>query len=891
MIVRFGLHADGLDPSPPTTALGDIRLGPRGLLETLESDLGLPPVLDHPAAQVARYRSCLADANDFARFYHASFDVDPIGVARELMRWRAEWYEGDWDGRSHGDQPRLADMAAVEALARDRAAPCAGQRLAAVARALETRRTQIERLVLLDDPTDLPVAWRRVVDAIGFEPHPGLRPAPNAAPDSDLARLQAVLADPNATGRLQGDGTVLIVRAESRDVSARALAEYLREFRPASSVLIAERDGIVFDRALERSGLPRCGFQHRSRFRPVSQVPALALALLWRPVDPRVLLQFLLHPVAPLPWRVRRPLAAAIAERPGVGGPDWQAAMTRIGQAEAERAEATRVSPDEIRYWLEAPRFPHDTGAPLDAIAQRAERCSRWLERRRAVADGASDDERIHTAAISQCKALADALDRLSADGHARLAKPELDRLIDEAATAQPDPSAFAQAGHARATTHPATVVDPVEEVLWWDLAPQPSEPAPPWSSSELTALAAAGVEVPSAAERLRRRRRDWLRPLLHCRRRLVLVAHRPERGSHPLLGEIEHRCPGFRELQLDGSLLRDGVGALPLLGVPTPALPARPLQPPKRWWSLPPHVALPARPVESYTSLSKLYDYPHEWVLHYLAELRPGRAANIHDRGLLYGNLAHRLFERFFDAHPDRSDWSGLSGSALHGWLDTCLDRLFESEGAVLLQRGRGGDRQYVADRIERSLARLLQHLRSARIDHVRAEAAQEAEHAAFALRGMIDLLLTDLDGRRVVVDVKWGSEPYRQREMEAGRHLQLGTYAWLHRAAERRNEWPYSAYYIVITGNMIAPDRTVFPDAIAAPPAAGESTAGLWRRAEVTHAWRRAQLDRGLVEVPAEGTVPDERSRPPDDGLRSPEGPDRFDDLRLLTGVDPAQ
>ena len=54
MIVRFGLHADGLDPSPPTTALGDIRLGPRGLLETIESDLGLPPVLDQPV-------ECLTD--------------------------------------------------------------------------------------------------------------------------------------------------------------------------------------------------------------------------------------------------------------------------------------------------------------------------------------------------------------------------------------------------------------------------------------------------------------------------------------------------------------------------------------------------------------------------------------------------------------------------------------------------------------------------------------------------------------------------------------------------------------------------------------------------------------------------------------------------------------
>ena len=897
MIVRFGLHADGLDPSPPATVLGDIRLGPRGLLEMLETDLGLPPVLDHPAAQLARYRSCLADANDFARFYHASFDVDPIGVARELMRWRAAWYEAGWDGRFDGAEPRLADMAAVEVLARERAAPCIGQRLAAVSDALETRRTQIERLMLLDEPADLPRAWRRVVDAIGFEVHPGVRPSPGATPGSDLFRLQRALAAPEAhpTG-LAGDGSVLVVHAQSRAVSARALAEYLRQGEGSSRILIVEHDAIVFDNALERAGLPRRGFQHRSRFRAIAQVPALALALLWKPVDPRLVLQFLLHPVAPLPWRVRRPLARAVSEQPGVGGVEWRDAMARIAATEAERERASRVSPEEIRHWVEGTRFSADAGAPVDAIMERTERCARWLTRRRAVAE--ESEAPAFTAAISQCKALGDALDQLSRDGHARVPKAELDRLVDEAAIAQPDPGAFAQAGHARATTQPASVVDAVDEVLWWNLKPPSAESATPngpgrtpWSKNELAALAEAGVELPAPAEWLRRRRRDWLRPVLHCRRRLVLVSHRSERGQHPLLGELEHRCPGFRELRLDDVLLRGEHAALPHLDVETPALPVRPLRPPRRWWSLPSSVALPARPTESYTSLSKLYDYPHAWVLRYLADLRPGRAANLHDRGLLYGNLAHRLFQRFFDAHPGRAQWAALTDAALRDWLDAHLGHLFETEGAVLLQRGRGGDRQYVADRIERGLARLLRHLLDAGIERAQAEVPQEAGHRAFELRGMIDLLLRDANGRRVVLDVKWGSEFFRQEEMEAGRHLQLATYAWLHRAAGEPNDWPHPAYYIVTTGNVVAPDRAIFPDAIIAAPANGESVAQLWARAEVTHDWRRAQLDQGLVEVPVAGTEPDGRSEPPDDGLPSPGGPDRFDDFGVLTGLDGSQ
>ena len=42
MRVRFGLHRDGLEPTPPRTAVGEITVGPLGFLGLLESDLGIP---------------------------------------------------------------------------------------------------------------------------------------------------------------------------------------------------------------------------------------------------------------------------------------------------------------------------------------------------------------------------------------------------------------------------------------------------------------------------------------------------------------------------------------------------------------------------------------------------------------------------------------------------------------------------------------------------------------------------------------------------------------------------------------------------------------------------------------------------------------------------------
>ena len=78
----------------------------------------------------------------------------------------------------------------------------------------------------------------------------------------------------------------------------------------------------------------------------------------------------------------------------------------------------------------------------------------------------------------------------------------------------------------------------------------------------------------------------------------------------------------------------------------------------------------LAPRPVESYTSLERLIERPHEWVLEYPARLRPGRLADLPRGPLLYGRLAHRMLELYFAHHPDwaRSRRAERRESGSHG-------------------------------------------------------------------------------------------------------------------------------------------------------------------------------------------------------------------------------
>ena len=844
VLIRFGLHCDGMQPPRAASAFGEITLGPLGLLDVLETQLGLPPSLATSADALMAYRACLAECDRESRFYHASFALDPINVGRTLLEWRAQLHEHGWDGTfAAGAPPRLRDVADVERLAASRVPLDRGQRARRIAMALDALSAPIERIELLDDVRELPAAWRRLLDRLGAVPG-AARATPQGAQNTDLHTLQMRLngESPHVSGRavLRGDGSVVVLRGASRDITAQTVAEMLRA-APMESLLLAERDGVVLDNALERSGLPRAGFQHHSRFRAVTQVLKLALSLLWRPVSPNLLLQFLIHPTGPLPRHVRDELADAVAERPGIGGPRWRDALQRIESrmrdtfgADAKEIDATLRA---IEEWLGGPRYDPSLGAPLAALTRRTQLCSTYS----AIQLNASHDDAqrsLHANALAQSEALLRALRSLADQGQTHVRRIELDRLIDEVSSVAPDPNSFAQAHHALAVTDPANVTRSWRRIFWWDLAPPSRDVGYPWSRKEFAWLQANGVELFDVDAVLGARSRQWLQPVMNATECLVLVVHDSERGYHPLWTQIDGSFDGLLQLRPDAALLNGDT--LEAAGVPTRTVAVQPLAAPRRWWQLPREVRIPRREVESYSSLAKLIDWPHGYVLRYAARLRAGRAQDLADGNRLYGNLAHRLLERYFNDNPL---WAMLDAQGLREWFAGELPQLIESEAAVLLEPGRGVDKQRVTTTLERALVALVEHLRGADIVAVQPELHAEAAFKSLRVGGDIDLLLTDPRGREIVLDVKWGGESFRAAELRDNRQLQLATYSYLRRAGKR---WPEQALFIVESGHLLAKTADVFPSAVECGGSRDETVESLWQRVGRSYDWRWRQRRR---------------------------------------------
>jgi len=295
MKITFGLALDGCETVGPAHLLNGTCCGPLGLIQILETRLGLKAKSTSAAQRVTQYRTLLKNLDEEGEvFYHASFEKDSYAVADTLLRWRDDLVEAGWNGQAAAnDSKRLRDLAAIEVRAGTLLSPGLADRLKSIVRELACRSPQIETLTVLDNREYLPVLWQQVCDKLraNFVPADSTLRARNPPSSTDLGKIQALFRSDRQSKKvkLAGDGSVVCLNAHSEFTLARGVAQWLAELRGASgeSTLIAGSDAGVVDQSLCALDEPAIGLQPHSAARPIPQVLLLALRLHWQPLDPR----------------------------------------------------------------------------------------------------------------------------------------------------------------------------------------------------------------------------------------------------------------------------------------------------------------------------------------------------------------------------------------------------------------------------------------------------------------------------------------------------------------------------------------------------------------------------------------------------------------------------
>ncbi|MEA3290941.1 MAG: PD-(D/E)XK nuclease family protein, partial [Pseudomonadota bacterium] len=479
-----------------------------------------------------------------------------------------------------------------------------------------------------------------------------------------------------------------------------------------SVAVLARVGGEVLDDALDEAGFARLGFSSASVWRPVFQVLPLVMELLWEPLDPRPLLQFLSHPVAPITARVRTRLAEAVSEEPGIGGGKWLASIETALEEQKQAGKNDREL-DTLRtaidFWLHNDRYPPAAGTPLEGIRQRAKMVRDWLAASTPVQ--ASDVSRsLFNAAYGQAEELIGALDRLQAGGSTMISRETLRRLIESTRSSgagRPDKQAECIPGEQQLlrADDPSGFIGPVPVVVWWGCGRESLPANYPWSITEQRHLAQNGIRLQPVEEKLGWQADSWLRPILAATDRLLLVFHADAESHHPVWDRIAAIAEGWVEADILSLAQTPSSGSSLVEQPETEPLTVNPLPGFSRWWQLPDGKGLSRRESESYSSLEKFLFGPYQWVLNYKARLRKGALAEVSDGNLLKGNLAHMLFEWFFNAH---TDLSLVERSAAEAWARRELPGLIEQSGAMLLAPGRQHERESFLSVVTRALGAL---------------------------------------------------------------------------------------------------------------------------------------------------------------------------------------
>jgi len=903
VLITVGLGLDNVVASPHKDSAGVLTVGPNQLLQWLESQFALELPEVSFTKRMLQYLACLKEANLESRFYFRSMELDELGVARRLLHWRDKWYEAGWDGTPFDNaNQRLNDIADVEQLARSKVALNAGQRIQRVLTALENCTIDI-KVSTIDHIDVYPSTMQQLLnrlDAICGEPHTESR----AEKGSDLEQLQNLLLNtviPEEPQTLSGDGSVLVLKAPSDGISAPWVAQYcqqlLSETNDSFIGLLSSGSSDELDMALEDAGTAILATGERSPWRPVFQVLPLALDLLWSPLNPNRLLEFLSHPVGPIPRRIRQRLATVVAEEPGIGGEKWNKTITSILEEVRETSSTSGKAKKQLKnlqksinFWLENERYATYPGAPVPTVLKRSIAVNDWLlgliSQNVDEHDKAAELTLLYSAQ-NQILEFIKAVEELHVQGSENINIDTLRRLIKAVrgeGAKRPDRQTQIVLEQKKLNygTDPSVFIAPLHTSIWWGCDNASLSTEQSWSLLEEQMLLANGIALIADETLVAWKTSTWLRPILAAEKQLILVVHDNKEGHHPLFDQINTLVTGYPEYDLldliQQSKTVKTLKSPQMVTVPQLKLPGK-----KRLWQLPESTELPTRKMESFSSLESFLFGPYMWVLRYQAKLKAGSLLSVSDRNLLKGNLAHKLFENYFNAN---SNISKINVNEINRWAELELNKMIETTGAVMLLPGRTAERENFIHNSQIALTSLVVHLQTANVVSVQMELHSEGIFAGGMLMGYMDLLATKEDGTEAVVDIKWGGSKYRRESMTKSQYLQLAIYAKLRLQA--KGAFPAVGYFIINTQELLMLDSDYFADAEIIEPENEENISRFWNRFEKTWRQRRHQLNDGLVEVNITGTevLADSSLVFDEECLEMPETFDKFNEFAVLVG-----
>lgn len=349
----------------------------------------------------------------------------------------------------------------------------------------------------------------------------------------------------------------------------------------------------------------------------------------------------------------------------------------------------------------------------------------------------------------------------------------------------------------------------------------------------------AEGLQLPSAEE-ISQAYMQWVISLINKAEEVVLwVPHYQETellSEHPVVTELKYR----------------GVSPCNPTGfTPTPTLPIHTFTPELEINLVPTHIANLPKPSDSASTLEKLYQRPFDFFMEKMAGLRAPEDDSDENISLQKGKVAHYVVEMIVNKNKGNLP-------AMNAYFSTNYDNLLKTalqkEGSLLQEDENKNDLAIFKEELKESIQTLFDIITKLGLT------PQECEHEfKIAMdsfknaHGYIDMILTDKNGKYVIIDLKYSSAKRYSDALKENQSLQLTYYEHALDAAGKDVVW--SGYYqlplktlYVKKGSLTSP----IPDNVeeVSINKKARSDADYWKSLKSTYEARMAEIMDGRIE-----------------------------------------
>ncbi len=818
--------------------VGEVYAGPKRFLDILALHLGLSG-LKAEHLRVEQYYQIIDSTLDEKNFYYNSFKADPLSVTKHLLKIRDELMLFGFDFKVTKNMPeKIKQLCKLEEkfdLKGD--ADIFNEILQNINGDLV-----VKEVVLLNDISFYEPHLIKLIDKLkecGVKILSHKKIVVDDEKNSDLLKFKTYLAGKNKKNHeIKNDGSLIILKYKNIYELSSYLAKEIY-FSKETPVLYAQNSHDIVNRALCLNKLPSSGLSLRSSNRPLTQLLKLAHVVLWEPIDIHRLLEFLQLSKGLINKALVSCLEEALSEMPGIAGPCWQKKLSELEESAA--VDDWKKYKKELSFWFERKRIESSAACAIEDVIDVYKKVMEYAKFH-AIQE-TSMDKNSSWELYYSCEKLIEILEkRVVYKKH--IIKIDLEKIIDDLMPEITICLRDAEVNSLHLMKNSKELFYQTKSLVWIDLFDFSMNKNDFWSIDEKKYLQSHGVIYDDCLQKYQRQLQSDLTMIENVTQKLILCV--PEEPNDVLEHQVYFSLQHFLGDSFFENIKNISDHIFENTYKTLEKKQKREIPKIVDKWKLKNLTKAQMKTRESYSSLNQLFNYPYIWVMEKIAELRHVRTPELADSSLLYGSLAHTVFESFFKEY---TDFYSLSRKQIISWYEKNFYKIVEQSAVLLLQKDRQCDCEMVKIKIKEALLFLIETLVVNKWEVVSSEAELLGIFADVDIYGRADLLLKRKN-EVAVIDYKWSGRGYREKMVFEDNDTQLAIYSKLAKS-QMKKEIVHAAYFIIDSALLIAKNNFGFKNAKTKVGTQKESDRydDIFSRMENTYKLRKEEIKNGDV------------------------------------------